>query len=205
MARLASHVLMDACRHGLFNLNVTVLAGGFALDVSHAFRPGLVAVSASDLFDHMYVFGQSRRLGEFLAEVTVPTSPLHGPGMAHKGAPPSAAAARCWRYPSEGMHSLLARGCIVAVKAARMADIACLLLGHCLFMGHREIDLLNDLLRIFEGEPVSFRPADRLGVREGRTSVVRSVNIVPDLHGPLPEVRAHDTCVELLHLIRVTG
>jgi hypothetical protein len=64
------------------------------------------------------------------------------------------------------MHPLLARGRIVAVKTARMAYIACLLLGHCLLMGHREVDLLNDLLRVFEGEPVSFRPADRLGVRE---------------------------------------
>ena len=64
------------------------------------------------------------------------------------------------------MHTLLAGGCVVAIEAARMADVARLLLGHCLFMGHREVDLLNDLLRIFEGEPIAFRPADRLGVRE---------------------------------------
>jgi len=33
-------------------------------------------------------------------------------------------------------------------------------------MGHRKIDLFDDLFRIFEGEPVAFRPADRQGVRE---------------------------------------
>ena len=77
----------------------------------------------------------------------------------------------------------------MAVEAAGMADVAGLLLGDRLIVRKREIDLLDDLLCIFEGEPVAFRPADRLGVRKGRPSIIRAVNIVPDPHGALPEVR----------------
>ncbi|HXY55020.1 MAG TPA: hypothetical protein VEM40_10175 [Nitrospirota bacterium] len=45
-----------------------------------------------------------------------------------------------------------------------MADIARLLFGYCLLMRERKVDLLNDLFRVLEGEPIAFRPADRLGV-----------------------------------------
>jgi hypothetical protein len=45
-----------------------------------------------------------------------------------------------------------------------MADIACLLFGYCLFMRERKVDLLFDLFRVLEGEPITFCPADRRGV-----------------------------------------
>jgi hypothetical protein len=64
------------------------------------------------------------------------------------------------------MTPALARRGVVAVKAARVADVARLLLGYCLIMSKREIDLFDDLAGVFEGESVSFRPADRLGVCE---------------------------------------
>jgi len=83
--------------------------------------------------------------------------------------------------------ALACRG-VVAVNAARVADVARLLLGHCLLMCQREIDLLDDLSGVFEREPVSFRPADRLGVCERGPSVVRAVNVVPRPHGALTEV-----------------
>jgi hypothetical protein len=92
----------------------------------------------------------------------------------------------------------------MAVKTAGMADIACLLLGNCLVMRQREVDLGNNLFRIFEGEPVTFRPADRLGVREGRPSIIRAVYIVPRPHGTLTEVRPHHACVELLPFLGMT-
>ena len=76
----------------------------------------------------------------------------------------------------------------MTIKTAGMADVACLLLGDRLLMRERKIDLLYDLLGILEGEPVSYRPADRLGVREGRPSIIRAVNVVPDTHGALPKV-----------------
>jgi hypothetical protein len=86
------------------------------------------------------------------------------------------------------MNALLAGGGIMTIKTAGMTDVACLLLGYRLLMRERKIDLLNDLLCILVGEPVSFRPADRLGVRKGRPSIIRSVNVVPDTHGALPKV-----------------
>ena len=86
------------------------------------------------------------------------------------------------------MDALLAGGGVMTIKTAGMTDVACLLLGDCLLMRERNIDLLNDLLCILEGEPVSLRPADRLGVREGRPSIIRAVNVVPDTHGALPKV-----------------
>jgi len=92
----------------------------------------------------------------------------------------------------------------MAVKTAGMADVACLLLGNRLIVRQREVDLGNDLFCIFEGEPVTFRPADRLGVREGRASIIRAVYIVPRPHGTLPEVRPHHTRVELLPFLGMT-
>jgi hypothetical protein len=86
-----------------------------------------------------------------------------------------------------------------------MADITRFLLGDRLFMRERMIDLLDDLFRIFEGEPAAFRPADRPGVRKGRPSIIRAVDVVPGPHGALPEVRAHHACRELLHLFGVAG
>ena len=64
------------------------------------------------------------------------------------------------------MTPALGRRGVVAVKAARMADVARLLLGDCLVARERKIDLVQDLLSVFEGESVSFRPADRLGICE---------------------------------------
>jgi hypothetical protein len=91
----------------------------------------------------------------------------------------------------------------MAIKAAGMADVARLLLRYRLLVAQRQIDLIDDQLSILEGEPVTFRPADRLGVREGRPSVIRPVNIVPDAHGALPEVQTHIARRELLHLFRM--
>ncbi len=54
----------------------------------------------------------------------------------------------------------------MAVEAARVAYVAGLLLRHGLLIRQRQIDLLDDLFRVLEGEPVTFRPADRQGVRE---------------------------------------
>ena len=82
-----------------------------------------------------------------------------------------------------------------------MADVAGLLLGDRLLMRKRQIDLFHDLLCVLEGELVSFCPADRLGVCKRWPSIIRAVDIVPDPHGPLPEVRAHDARAELLHLV----
>ena len=125
--------------------------------------------------------------------------------MTNKGAPAPACAIRRRRHAFERMHPLPTRWRIVAVKTTHVAKIACLLLGDRLFMRKRVIDLRYDLLCIFEGEPVSFRPADRLGVREGRPSIIRAVHIIPDAHGALPEIRGHDAGIELLHFIRMAG
>ena len=97
------------------------------------------------------------------------------------------------------MRSLLARGCVVAVETAGVANIAGLLLSDRLLARKRKIDLLDDFLCIFEGELVAFRPADRLGVRKGRPSIIRAVNVVPGPHGSLPEVRAHHARTKLLY------
>jgi len=45
-----------------------------------------------------------------------------------------------------------------------MADVARLLLGYCLLMREREVDLPHDPFGVLEGEPVSLCPADRLGI-----------------------------------------
>ena len=103
------------------------------------------------------------------------------------------------------MYPLLARGCVVAVEASGVANVAGLLLGNRLLARKGKVDLLYDLLCIFEGEPVAFRPADRLGVRKGRPSVIRAVDIVPRSHGTLPEVRAHDARGELFHFFGMAG
>jgi hypothetical protein len=102
------------------------------------------------------------------------------------------------------MDALFARGRVVAVKTAGMADVACFLLGNRLILRQREIDLSYDLFGIFERESVAFRPADRLGVREGRSSIIRAVDIVPRPHGALSEVRPHHTGVELFHFLGMT-
>jgi hypothetical protein len=93
----------------------------------------------------------------------------------------------------------------MAVQAAGMTDIARLLLRNGLLAIQRFVDLIHDLLGIFKGEPVAFRPADRLGVRERRPSIVRAMHIVPGPHGALPEIRAHDARIELFHLVRMAG
>jgi hypothetical protein len=64
------------------------------------------------------------------------------------------------------MNAFFARRRIVAVETACVADVAGFLLRDRLFMGHRKIDLFDDLFRIFEREPVAFCPADRQGVRK---------------------------------------
>ena len=92
----------------------------------------------------------------------------------------------------------------MAVKTAGMADVACLLLGNRLIVRQREVDLGNYLFRIFEGEPVTFRPADRLGVREGRPSIIRAMYIVPRPHGALTEVRPHHARIELFPFLGMT-
>lgn len=97
------------------------------------------------------------------------------------------------------MDTLLLRGRVVAVEAACVADVAGLLFGYRLLAGEREIDLFNDLFCILEGELISFCPADRLGIRKRRPSIIRAVLIIPDPHGSLPEVRAHDARTELFH------
>ncbi len=81
-----------------------------------------------------------------------------------------------------------------------MADVAGLLLGNSLFIGEREIDLFDDLFGVFEREFVAFCPADRLGVRKGRPSVVWAVDVGPYSHGALPQVRTHYARGKLLHL-----
>lgn len=188
MAGFTHEIFMRAHCHGLLDLQVTVLARCLAFDMPHASRPVLMAFRALDLLRNMHILGQARRLGEVFAEIAVPSSSLHRSRMTNKGAPAPAGAIRRRRYAFECMHPLLARGRIVAIKTTHMANIACLLLGDRLFMRKREIDLLNDPFCVFEGEPVSFRPADRLGVREGRPSIIRAVNIVPDAHGALTEI-----------------
>ncbi len=85
-----------------------------------------------------------------------------------------------------------------------MADVACFLLGNRLIMRQREIDLGDDLFSIFERESVAFRPADRPGVREGRSSIIWTVDIVPRPHGALSEVRPHHTGAELFYFLGMT-
>ena len=175
-------ILMNARCHCLLDFDVAVLAPGLAFDMPHAARPGLVAVDAYDLLRHMNVLGQARGFGIVLPEVAVPPAPFHGSRVADERAPASPAAVRRWRCPAEGVAPALPGGRVVAIEAARMADVACLLFGNRLLTGKGKIDLLDDLFRVFKGEPVAFRPADRPGVRKGRPSVVRPVNVVPDGH-----------------------
>lgn len=145
MARLACDVFVDARGHRLFNLDVAVLANRFPLDMPHASGPGLVAVRAFELFPDMHVFGQPGGFGEFLAEITVSPSSFHRPRVAHKGAPAAARAVRGRRGLAERVTAALAGGRVVTVKAARMADIARLLLCDRLVAREREVDLLDDL------------------------------------------------------------
>ena len=188
MAGLAGHVPVGAGGRGLLDLDMTVLARRLSVDMAHAARAGLVAVNALHLLNHVHVFRDPRRFGEIPAEITVSPSSLHGPGVADKGAPASSGAVGGGRHAAHGVNAPLPRGRVVAVEASRVADIACLLLRDRLLMGEREIDLFDDPFGVLEGEPVSLSPADRPGVRERRPSVIRAVNIVPNLHGALPEV-----------------
>jgi len=92
----------------------------------------------------------------------------------------------------------------MTVKTAGMADVACLLLGNRLIVRQGEVDFGNDFFRVFEGESVTFCPADRLGVRKGRSSIIRAVYVVPRPHGTLTEVRPHHARVELLPFLGMT-
>ena len=134
--------------------------------MTHAAGARLVAVDALDLFGNVNIFRKTGRLRKIFAQVAVPPPPLHGPRVAHEGAAAPAGAVRRRRNAAERMDPLFARRRVVAIEAARMADIAGFLLRDRLVVREREIDLCNDLFRIFEGELVAFRPADRLGVRE---------------------------------------
>ena len=205
MAGLAGNVLVNALCHGLLHLGMAVLAGGPALDVAHAAGSGLVAVHALHLLLHMHVLGKPCRFGEFLAQIAVAAPPLHGPRVADKGAPAAARAVRRRRDAAERVATPLAGRRIVTVEAARVAEIAGLLLGDRLIMRKGLVDLFDDLCGVLEGELVAFSPADRQGVRKGRPSIVRAVDIVPRPHGPLAEVRAHDARVELRHLVGMAG
>ena len=199
MAGLAGKVLVNAPCHRLFDFDMAILARGFSFDMPHT-ADTLVAINTFDFFCYMHVFGQTRGLGEILAEIAVAPSPLHGACVADERAPSAAGTICRRRRAAKGVHSLLARGCVVAIETAGVAYVACLLLGNRLLARKRQIDLLDDLLCVFEGEPVAFRPADRLGVRKGRPSIIRTVNVVPRPHGALPEVCTHDARGELLHL-----
>jgi len=103
------------------------------------------------------------------------------------------------------MDALLSRRRIVTIETASVADVACLLLGHCLVAGERNIDLFKDPVRILEGELITFCPADRQGIRKRRPSIIRAVDIVPDLHRPLPEVRSHNARRKLFHFLGMAG
>ncbi len=102
------------------------------------------------------------------------------------------------------MDALLAGGRIMAIKASGMANIARLLFSDRLIAAERLVDLLNDLLGVFEGELVAFCPADRRGVCERRPSIIRAVDAVPHARGALPKVRGHNAGVELLQFLRMT-
>ena len=153
----------------------------------------------------MHVLGQTRGLGEILAEIAVPSSPLHGPRVADKGAPAASGAVGRRRYAAHGMRPRARAWARSGSPGSRHGRCCTPSASRSPGRGQRQIDLFDDLLGIFEGEPVAFRPADRLGVRERRPSIIRAVDIVPDPHGALPEVRAHDARVELLHLVRMAG
>ncbi len=140
----------------------------------------------------MDVLGESRGFGEILPEIAVPSSSFHGACMANERAPAAAGTVRRRGCAAEGVCPFLARRRVVAVEAARVADVACLLFGHGLLVREGQIDLLNDFFCVIEGELVAFRPADRPGVRKGRASIVRAVDVVPGAHRALPEVGAHD-------------
>ena len=204
MAGLTGKVLVNTLCHRLFDFDMAILARCFSFDMPHA-AYGLVTIHAFDLLGNVYVLGQPRRLGEIFPEIAVAPSSLHGACVAYEGASAAARTVRRGRGAAEGVRSLFPRGRVVAVETTCMADVARLLLRYRLLARQRQIDLLYDLLRIFEGEPVAFRPADRLGVRKGRPSIIRTVDIVPRSHGALPEVSAHDARCELLHLFRMAG
>jgi hypothetical protein len=118
--------------------------------MAHAAGTGLVTVNALDLFRDVHVLWQTRWFGKVFSEIAVASSPLHRAGMADKGAPPSAGTVWRWRRAAERVAPTLARGRVVAVEAAGMTDVARLLLGNCLLVRERDVDLLYDLFRVFE-------------------------------------------------------
>lgn len=183
---------------------MAILARGFSFDMPHA-ADSLMAIHTFNFFRSMHIFGQTRGLGEIFPEIAVASSPLHGACVTDERAPSATGAICRRRRAAEDMRSLLARGCVVAIETTGVANIAGLLLCHGLLVRERKIDLLDDLVGIFEGELVAFRPADRLGVRKGRPSIIGPVDIVPGPHGALPEVRPHDTRSKLLHFFRMAG
>ena len=205
MTGLAGYVLVHALCHRLLDLGMAVLAGRPALDVAHASGTGLVAIDACHLLLHVNVFGKPRGLRKFLAQIAVAAPPLHGACVADEGAPAVARAVlRRWGS-AEGMTSPFDRRRVVTVEASRVAEIAGFLFRNRLLMGKWLAELLGDLLRVIEGELVAFSPADRQGICERRPSIIRAMAVVPDPHGSLTKVRAHDAGVELRHLVRMTG
>jgi hypothetical protein len=150
MAGRTGQILVHAHGHGLLDLDMAVLTRGFSFDMAHAAGTGLVAVNALDLFRDMHVFRQTRGFGKVFPEIAVASSPLHGAGMADKGAPPPAGAVWRWRRAAESVAPALARGRVVAVEAAGVTEVARLLLGNCLLVRERDVDLFYDLFRVFE-------------------------------------------------------
>ena len=134
MAGFTRQIFVRAHCHGLLDLDMTILARCLAFDMPHAPGTVLMALRAFDLLRNVHILGQTCGLGEVFAEVAVPSSSLHRPRVTNKGAPAPAGAIRRRRYAFECMHSLLARGRIVAVKTTHVAKIACLLLGDRLLM-----------------------------------------------------------------------
>src|SRR5512144_1894843 len=130
MAGLACHVPVQSRGHGLLYLDMAILASRLSVDMPHAARPGLVAVDAFNLLCHVHVLRQVRRLGEIPAEIAVPSPPLHRACVADEGAPAAAGAVGRGGDAAHGMRPLLPRGCVVAVEASRVTDIARLLLRY---------------------------------------------------------------------------
>ena len=102
------------------------------------------------------------------------------------------------------MDTPFSRWRIMTIETASMTDVACLLLGYCLVVGKWKIDLFKNSVRIHKGEFIAFSSADRQGVRKRRSSIIRAVDIVPDVHRSLPKVRAHNTRGELFHFLGMT-
>ncbi len=136
MAGLTGKVLVNTLCHRLFDLDMAILARCFSFDMPHA-ADTLVAINAFDFLRNMHVFWQTRGLGEIFSEIAVAPSPLHSACVADERAPSTAGTVSRRRRAAEGMHSLLARGCVVAVETAGVADVAGLLLRNSLLARKR--------------------------------------------------------------------